>query len=122
MVYSFLQELIPAIQEEHPTLKKIHYFTDGCAAQYKNKFNFLNLCHHRVDFGVDAEWNFFATSHGKNACDGIGGTVKRAAAKASLQRYVEKQILTAENMYHFCSTEMKSSIKKFMCHQHKLRR
>ncbi len=45
MVYSFLQELIPAIQEEHPTLKKIHYFTDGCAAQYKNKFNFLNLCH-----------------------------------------------------------------------------
>lgn len=111
MVYSFLNELIPAIQEGHPTLKKIHYFTDGCAAQYKNKFNFLNLCHHRADFGVDAEWNFFATSHGKNACDGIGGTVKRAAARASLQRHIDNQILTAENMYHFCSKEFKSSIK-----------
>ena len=28
---------------------------------------------------------FFATSHGKNACDGVGGTIKRLAAHASLQ-------------------------------------
>ena len=47
---------------------------------------FLNLCHHNEDFGMDAEWNFFATSHGKGPCDGLGGTVKRLAAKASLQR------------------------------------
>jgi hypothetical protein len=25
------------------------------------------------DFGALAEWHFFATSHGKSACDGIGG-------------------------------------------------
>ena len=30
--------------------------------------------------------NFFATSHGKSACDGIGETVKRLLTKASLQR------------------------------------
>ena len=28
---------------------------------------------------------FFATSCGKNACDGVDGTIKRLAAHASLQ-------------------------------------
>ena len=37
---------------------------------------FLNLCHHKDDFKVAAEWYFSATSHGKGACDGLGGTVK----------------------------------------------
>ena len=32
-------------------------FTDGCAGQYKNKNNFINLRHHKVDFGVEAESN-----------------------------------------------------------------
>lgn len=30
-----------------------------------------------------AEWNFFATSHGKSACNGVVGTVKQLAARAS---------------------------------------
>ena len=60
--------------------KKIIYFSDGAASQYKNRKNFLNLCHHRNDFGIPAEWHFSATSHGKGACDGLGGTVKRLAA------------------------------------------
>ena len=40
---------------------------------------------HHDDFGLDAEWIFFATSHGKSPCDGIGGFVKRYIAKRSLQ-------------------------------------
>ena len=68
------------------SVKKVYYFSDGAAAQYKNCKNFITLCHHVVDFGIPAEWHFFTTSHGKSACDGVGGTVKRLAAKASLQR------------------------------------
>ena len=45
--------------------KKIIYFPDGAASQYKNRKNFLNLCHRREDFGNTAEWHFSATSHGK---------------------------------------------------------
>jgi hypothetical protein len=41
---------------------------------------------HNEGLGVPAEWHCFATSHGKNACDGVGGTLKRLSAKASLQR------------------------------------
>ena len=55
--------------------------------------NFLNLCHHKDDFRVAAEWNFCATSHGKAACDGLGGTVRRLAARASLQRPYNDQIM-----------------------------
>jgi hypothetical protein len=76
MVHTFITKLIPHLKESQPNLKKIHYFTDGCVGQYKNKYNFKNLCYLNEDFGLDCEWNFFATSHGKSACDGIGRTIK----------------------------------------------
>ena len=87
--------------------RKIYYMSDGCAAQYKNCKNFTNLCHHYTDFGVEAEWHFFATSHGKSAGDGAGGTLKRTATKASLQRPYEGQILTARQLYDFAVAHIK---------------
>ena len=97
---AFLKELLPA--RLHP--KKIIYFSDGAAPQYKNRKNFLNLCHHKDDFGVKAEWHFSATSHGKGACDGLGGTVKRLAARASLQRPYNDQLMTPRQLFNWaCS-------------------
>ena len=55
---------------------RIFYFPGGAASQYKNLKNFINLCHHQDDFEVPAEWNFSATSHGKGACYGVGGSLK----------------------------------------------
>lgn len=101
-VFAFLKVVLEYLRMEFPEVKKVHYFTDGCAGQYKNKYNFVNLCHHFNDFGLDAEWNFFATSHGKSACDGIGGTVKRLVTKASLQRPYNNQILTSDAVLDFC--------------------
>jgi len=97
---AFLKELLPA--RLHP--KKIIYFSDGAASQYKNRKNFLNLCHHKDDFGVKAEWHFSATSHGKGACDGLGGTIKRLAARASLQRPYNDQLMTPRQLFDWaCS-------------------
>ena len=45
------------LKDEFPSIRKVNYFTDGCAGQYKNKNNFINLRHHKVDFGVEAESN-----------------------------------------------------------------
>ena len=70
------------------------------------------MSRHHQDFGLAAEWNFFATSHGKSACDGIGGTVKRLVTKASLQRPYNDQILTSEAIMDFC-TEKIPGIKFF---------
>ena len=75
-------------------------------AQYKNKYNFRNLCHHEMDFyGIAAEWNFFPTNHGKNVCDGIGGMVKHAASKASLQQTTNSHILTLNDLYTYSESQ-----------------
>ncbi len=102
-VFAFLKVVIEHLKTKFPSVQKIHYFTDGCAGQYKNKNNFINLSHHKEDFRLAAEWNFFATSHGKSACDGIGGTVKRLVTKASLQCPYNDQILTSEAKVDFCT-------------------
>eukprot|EP00795_Rhopilema_esculentum_P005689 gene5689-10935_t len=76
-------ETTVALVEEF--LAKIVYFSDGCTGHFKNLKNFANICLHEEDFGVPAEWHFFATSHGKGPSDGNGGTIKREATRASLQ-------------------------------------
>ena len=68
----------------------------------------MNLCRHKEDFTLDATWSFFATSHGKSACDGIGGTVKRKIARTSLQRPVSDQILTFPAVEKFCKENLTS--------------
>lgn len=85
-------------------IKNVSYFSDGAASQYKNKFNLINLMKHEQDFGIKAQWNFFATSHGKGACDGIGGTVKRHAFKSSLQN---KQITTPKLLFEWAKNFFK---------------
>ena len=76
-VHAFLTSVISYIRVELPFLKRLLYFSDGAASQYNNFKNLTNLCHHHIDHGLDAEWHFFATSHGKSPCDSSGGTVKR---------------------------------------------
>ncbi|CAF2174414.1 unnamed protein product [Rotaria magnacalcarata] len=96
------QERLMEFLKSFNHITKVFYFSDGCAAQYKNRKNFKNLCFHEEDFGVKAEWHFFATSHGKGPCDGIGGTVKRLAARASLQRVGSVEpILNPLALYRF---------------------
>ena len=81
-VHLFQKKLIAFLTETFNNKpSKIIYVSDGCSAQYKNRKNFANLCHHMEDFSAAAKWHFFATSHGKTAADGIAGTLKRLAAK-----------------------------------------
>lgn len=50
----------------------------------------------------------FATSHGKNACDGVGGTVKRLAARSSLKLVYNDQIMTPRQLYNWAETNITS--------------
>ena len=60
------KEISECLKENHPKINQVHYFTDGCAGQYKNRNSFKNLTNHHEDFGMKAEHSFFATSHGKS--------------------------------------------------------
>lgn len=105
-VHKFIQVVVNSLKLLLPNLKHLHYFSDGAASQYKNHKNFTNLAHHSTDFAITAEWNFFATSHGKSPCDGIGGTVKRLAARASLQAPRQGQILNSESFFQWCRSNI----------------
>ena len=83
------------------SLKKVTYFSDGAPTQYKNRKNFLSIACHEEDFGVPCDWHFFATSHGKGPCDGVGGTVKRLAVKASIQRPYEDKLQTPLQLFEW---------------------
>ncbi len=89
----YQKKLIQFLKLQNIPMQKITYMSDGAASQYKNCKNFINLCHHQKDYGIEGEWHFFATSHGKGPCDGVGGTVKWLAARASLQRPDDDHIM-----------------------------
>ena len=101
--------LVEFLKQRLPNVTKIYYISDGCGGQYKNFRNFLNLCSHKKDFSIEAEWIFFATSHRKSPCEGIGGAVKHHDAKRSLQRPLNNQILDYCVVLEVCQ-EMKSII------------
>ena len=96
-------------------MKKVYYFSDGAASQYKNKKNFVNLAFHNRDFNnIEAEWHFFATAHGKGPCDGLGGTVKREAVRASLKRPLEGQTQTPQELSEWAMDAIPSVTFEFV--------
>ena len=104
-VWKLQQKLTKYIRNNFPNIKFIEYFSDGCAGQYENFKNFLNLTHHQLDFNLAALCSFFATSHGKSPCDGIGGIVKRKLSRVSLARETTNPILTSLSAYERCQQE-----------------
>ena len=57
MVYKILKETVSYILDHvNEECKLVHYYSDGCAGQYKNCTNFLNLCCLKEDFGIDCKW------------------------------------------------------------------
>lgn len=103
-VHLFITKLVKFLEGKFQVIKKLYYFSDGCAGQYKNRKNFANVYFHKADFGYDCEWHFHATSHGKGPCDGLGGTLKRCATRVSLARHFENQIDTAELLFQWAAS------------------
>ena len=66
-----------------------------------------------MDFGIPAEWHFHATAHGKGPCEGIGGNLKRLAARASLQASSKDPILTADALYQWAKKTLVETLVFF---------
>lgn len=81
-VWIFLKHIFKKLVAFQPDVKYVKIFSDGCAAQFKNKYTLSNLTFMHEDFGINGEWSFFASSHGKGAVDGVGGIVKRTVWNA----------------------------------------
>ena len=102
-VHCFLTKVVTLMKQKVNNIKIIHYYSDGAPSQYKNYKGLVNLYHHRLDHGINAVWNVFATSRGKSACDCIGGTVKRLVTNASLIATEKNHILTPVDLFDWAS-------------------
>ena len=101
-VQEFIRRLHQDVLSEIlPEVKRITYFSDGCAMQYKNKRSFLSLCHYKEDYQSEVSWHFWSTSHGKGSWDGLGGTIKSAATRESLIRGPDNPLKTSHDFYEF---------------------
>ena len=57
-----------------------------------------------------AAWIFLLTAHGKSACDGIGGSIKRRTSHESLRQPASNPILNANDMTEYCKAAFPSII------------
>lgn len=110
-VQLFISKLLDFIKKKID-FSKIIFMSDGAAAHYKNKKNFASLCNFKSKYGLEAEWHFFATSHGKGPCDAIGGTLKRMAKRASLAQDYGNTIKTPRELYDWAVEQTYKSITK----------
>lgn len=64
------------LKKKGVTWSRVVSFSDGCSSQFKSRtpFHFLETNE------VPQERAYFGSRHGKSPCDGIGGTVKKAAS------------------------------------------
>ena len=79
-VTAFLKVILDEIKssESFKEVQEVRVWTDGPSSQYKNRYIFYLLQQIQPLLEpITLVWNFFATSHGKGPCDGLGGTVKR---------------------------------------------
>lgn len=109
-VYTIPTLLIPKILKIVPKpVKKIYYISDGAKQHFKNRFQMINLMHHKRDFNIKAEWHFYTTAHGKNEIDGIAANYKRGATKASLMAKPKDAISTVKKLYEWSKNGFGSS-------------
>lgn len=87
-------------------LNCIYCLSEGSAAQYTNKKDFIGLCFYK-DSGITAEWHLCATSHGKRVYDGVAGIDKWQDACASLQGPYNLQIITALQLHNWRISDIK---------------
>ena len=90
----------------------VHYWTDSPTSQYRNRFIFHAVANHENLYGCPATWNYYEAGHGKNVCDGLGGTVKRLADEA-----VRAGKAVIQDAEEFMNWAVQSNMKevKFFC-------
>lgn len=81
-----LNSFLIALLKEKFSFDTIHFFSDGCAAQFRSKHVFLYLA--QYDPSIKLFWHYFESSHGKGPVDGVGGTVKGAVYRKVMSKQV----------------------------------
>lgn len=112
-VHSILNQFIPYLKKEVPKVKKIIYVSDGAKQHFKNRYQMANLLNHKKDFGIDAEWHFTPTAHGKGGHDGLAACLKREARRESLKVKPTDAILNIHSLFSWAKKYFKEKVAIF---------
>jgi hypothetical protein len=106
--------LVQEIVKDYPQVKKLLWFSDGARQHFKNLKGFRNLAEHKKEFfGLEGEWSFFATAHGKGSCDGVGGAFKLSVYRYNMKiRPNETPLRNAQQMAAWAQSQTDSKIEK----------
>lgn len=103
----FIDMIVKHFERKLHRFDELVVFSDGAASQFKQRFMLDQITH--ITGTRKMSWNFFATSHGKGAVDGVGGTLKRLVRTQVLSG--GPQVQTAEQ---FAQTKV-SNISLLHC-------
>ena len=81
---TLIKEYAAKFEDEGQTLKNVHMWSDGCAAQFKNKNQFYWLTTGAQKYGIRLAHHFFQSCHGKGPSDSEGAVAKSALRHAEL--------------------------------------
>lgn len=82
-IWAHLKPVLKLIKDQYAEVKHLIFWSDGPSSQYKQKNNFYRLSLDPFMEGYKTVcWNFFESSHGKGAVDGVGAVIKRSANDA----------------------------------------
>ncbi|XP_044573568.1 uncharacterized protein LOC6501773 isoform X4 [Drosophila ananassae] len=110
-VYIFLLHILNEIKKIYGLFWKLIIFSDGSCAQFKNKYILTSLADILEYIGcLNVEWNFFASSHGKGAVDGVGAVIKR-----KVWQITKSQNLTLSDAISFyrCAVNNLNGVKMY---------
>lgn len=79
-IWAHLLPVLKNLRKNHPTVKTLHFISDGPTTQYRNKTYLYLLQSVCTDMGFDnGTQNYSEKGHGKGPPDGIGAAIKRKA-------------------------------------------
>ena len=64
-IHCFLTKVITLMKQKVNNIKITHYYSDGTPSQYKSYKGLVNLCHHKLDRGINSRSNMAATARDK---------------------------------------------------------
>ena len=88
-----IKRLLELLLRRFPAVSEINFFSDLAALYFRQRFFYNSVTLLPKSLGIDRSklkisLDFFATSHGKGAVDGVGGTVKRQVMSKVMCRKV----------------------------------
>jgi len=104
-VITCLEILVNEIVNMMPDVNQIIFFSDNAASQFKNRYIINHLTTMLDVSGIDFNWNYFASSHGKGIVDGVGGILKRLVW---LEIMAGKGCASAEDFVNICHQKTKT--------------